>query len=178
MSRTLNRLMVALLVLAAAGCAKKVDVEKARAALRATDMEWSSAANNADSFASYFATAGTLLPPSEPAVTGTGNIREWASRMMSTPGFSVNWRVSAADVAKSGELGYTSGTYTLHMQNPDGAAIDDHGKYLTVWTRDKDGKWKVTFDTFNSDLPPATPATESEHKGNMAPEDSSWVNDK
>ena len=34
----------------------------------------------------------------------------------------------------------------------------DRGKYLEVWKKQADGKWKVVADMFNSDLPLAPPA--------------------
>ena len=34
---------------------------------------------------------------------------------------------------------------------------EDHGKYVEVWNKQADGKWKAVADIFNSDLPVATP---------------------
>jgi ketosteroid isomerase-like protein len=56
-------------------------------------------------------------------------------------------------VAKSGELGYTSGTYQMTFNDPSGKPISDTGKYVTVWKKQSDGGWKVLLDSFNSDLP-------------------------
>jgi len=162
MSKTFKCALLVALALASAGCAKKVDLEASRASLKAVEAQWSNAADNADSFVSFFAPDGALLPPNEPAVSGAENLHAWATRMMGMPGFSVSWQTNVADVSKSGDLGYTSGTYKLSMQGPDGEPISDHGKYLTVWRKDKTGAWKAVFDTFNSDvaMAPAEPAEE------------------
>jgi ketosteroid isomerase-like protein len=56
-------------------------------------------------------------------------------------------------VARSGELGYTSGTYDFSMKDASGKIISDKGKYVTVWKKQADGTWKVLLDTYNSDLP-------------------------
>ena len=61
-------------------------------------------------------------------------------------------------VASSGELGYTSGTYDFSIKDASGKTISDKGKYLTVWKKEADGAWKVLFDTYNSDLLPASNA--------------------
>jgi ketosteroid isomerase-like protein len=157
----MKKLPFALLVvcaLVAAGCAKKVDVEGARTALQKADSDWSAAATNVDTFMGFMAPDGAIYPPNEPAAVGTDNVRAWATRMLGMPGFSVSWQSSAADVAASGEMGYTAGTYTLHVQGPT-EAISDNGKYLTVWKKDTSGAWKVVYDIFNSDLMPmAAPA--------------------
>jgi len=47
---------------------------------------------------------------------------------------------------------YSQGTYTLTMTNPKTKKpLTDKGKYLTVYTKQADGSWKVAADTFNSD---------------------------
>jgi ketosteroid isomerase-like protein len=32
--------------------------------------------------------------------------------------------------------------------------MDDHGKYLTIWEKQKDGSLKVKVETWNSDVQP------------------------
>ena len=70
------------------------------------------------------------------------------------PNFKISWQAKRADVAKSGELGYTSGTYQFSFVDPSGKTISDNGKYVTVWKKQMDGSWKVLLDIFNTDLPP------------------------
>ncbi|MGA7930824.1 MAG: DUF4440 domain-containing protein [Candidatus Sulfotelmatobacter sp.] len=70
---------------------------------------------------------------------------------------SITWRPNKADVARSGELGYTSGTYEMSFKDASGKAVADKGKYLMVWKKQADGAWKVLFDMSNSDLPRASP---------------------
>jgi len=35
------------------------------------------------------------------------------------------------------------------------APMEDHGKYLTIWEKQKDGSLKVKVETWNSDVNPA-----------------------
>ena len=35
--------------------------------------------------------------------------------------------------------------------------VADRGKFVEVWKKQADGKWKVVADIFNSDLPAAPP---------------------
>jgi ketosteroid isomerase-like protein len=63
------------------------------------------------------------------------------------------------EVARSGDLAYIMGTYQLTMKDAQGNAVPDHGKFVEVWEKQPDGKWKVGADIFNSDLPlPPAPA--------------------
>ena len=148
--------VVLLLAVAAAGCAKKADVAGSEDALRAADEQWSKAGNNAEVFAGFFATDGVLMPPNQPAIAGLADIRAFAQQLMELPGFALTWHPTHVEVAQSGELGYTMGTFTMSMQGANGT-LSDAGKYLTVWKKDESGAWKVAYDTFNSNTPLAPP---------------------
>jgi ketosteroid isomerase-like protein len=111
----------------------------------------------ADAFMGFVAQDGMIMPPNEPAVSGAA-AHDWAAKTMATPGFGVSWSASVVEVAGSGDVGYTSGTYDLHANAPDGSPFSDHGKYLTVWKKDAAGAWKVALDTFNSDVAMGTAA--------------------
>jgi ketosteroid isomerase-like protein len=54
-------------------------------------------------------------------------------------------------VAKSGDFGYTAGTYEDSFKGPDGTLASENGKYLCVWRKQKDGTWQAVHDMWNSD---------------------------
>ena len=56
-------------------------------------------------------------------------------------------------------MGYTLGNYEMSFNDPAGKPVNDKGKYVSIWAKQPDGKWKVVVDMFNSDLP--APGTES-----------------
>ncbi len=156
--------LVCLLLVTSFGCAKKADVEAERAALRQADTDWAAtlAAKDVEAFVGYFAPDAVVLAPHLPAMTGTDAIREWATTSMNFPGFAVTWTVTSAEVAASGDMGYTLGDFTFHVEF-DGTPLDDRGKYATIWKKQADGSWKVVVDAFNSEIemmppPGAAPA--------------------
>ena len=154
MSMRLKCALLLLLAVASAGCAKKVDVAGSKAALQKADADWSaSVAQGADAFAAFVASDGIVMPPNEPVVGGAAATKDWAAKTLAMPGFGVTWTSNVAEVSASGDVGYTSGTYDLHANAPDGSMFSDHGKYLTVWKKDATGTWKVAYDMFNSDMP-------------------------
>jgi ketosteroid isomerase-like protein len=59
-------------------------------------------------------------------------------------------------MAASGDLGYTYGTYVLTSKDKDkdGKPIVEHGRYLTIWKKQKDGIWKVAVDMDNASPKP------------------------
>ena len=124
------------------------------AAIRETDEAWSKAAEarNLDAVVSYYTADAQLLAPNAPIAIGTPAIRAgWAPLM--DPAVALSWKVSKVEVARSGDLGFVVGTYTMAMK-----PVNDTGKMVEVWKKQADGKWKCVADIFNSDLPPTPPA--------------------
>jgi ketosteroid isomerase-like protein len=95
-----------------------------------------------------------MLPPNMPMVTGKQAVRAvWAQLMGNgNPGFTVSWESSKAEVSRSGDFAYDIGTYQLTMNDPQGKPNSDRGKYMVVWKKQADGKWKAVGDMFKSDL--------------------------
>lgn len=71
-------------------------------------------------------------------------------------GAGLSWRPVAADIAASGDLGFTRGDWTARIPGEDGAVAESTGRYLSIWKRQADGAWKVTLDFGNSGPPPAS----------------------
>lgn len=133
--------------------ARSVNVEQERTALMAVDREWSQTTKDPDKFVSYFADGASIYPPGMPLITGKDAIRKGYGEMAAAPGFALSWTPTKADVAASGDLGNTSGTYEMTM-----GGATEKGKYVTTWKKQADGTWKVADDIFNADSSPAAPA--------------------
>jgi ketosteroid isomerase-like protein len=93
----------------------------------------------------------SMLSPNAPIAIGKTAVAKAIQDDFSTGDLS--WRPNAAGVARSGDLGYTTGLYELRLKGAAGGAVVDNGKYLTIWKKEPDGFWRVLFDTFNSDRP-------------------------
>ncbi len=59
----------------------------------------------------------------------------------------------AGAVARSGEIGYVSGTWQFTVNDPARKPATDRGKFVEVLKKQADGTWKCTTDIWNSDLP-------------------------
>ena len=64
--------------------------------------------------------------------------------------FSITWDPNYAEVAASGDMGYTVGRYE-RTSRAEGETVVNAGTYLTVWRRQEDGSWKVKADIGNPD---------------------------
>lgn len=135
------------------------------AAIRDADAQWSktAGAKDVDGTVAYYTDDATVLSPNAPMTTGKPAIRAvWAELL--GPGTSIAWQASKVEVARSGDLSYIMGTYQLTMKDPQGNPVNDKGKFVEVWKKQADGKWKVVADIFNSDLPVAAPPSPAEGK--------------
>src|SRR3989339_531974 len=77
-------------------------------------------------------------------VVGIGQLSKLYSRPDTS--FSLIWEPLYGAIARSGDLGYTYGTYTLKLT--DSVA---YGTYVTIWRKTPKG-WKFVLDTGNDGL--------------------------
>lgn len=95
-------------------------------------------------FIDYIDSNGVLLRPGHMPIVGADAI-DFLIQQNDT-GFVLSWQPSFAEVANSGELGYTYGMYALQMKDKDTTIF---GTYVSIWKRQADGKWKFMLDTGN-----------------------------
>ena len=72
--------------------------------------------------------------------------------LFSDTGFILTWEPQFAEVAASGELGYSYGLYTMSTKEKEGKKVMERGTYVSVWKKDKTGDWKFVLDTGNEGL--------------------------
>lgn len=127
------------------------------ASLRQADSAFAHAvaAEDLEATMAFYADDAALLTANAPTTTGRDAIRKAFIDLFASAGFSLDWALTGADVSKSGDLGYTVGTYQMTVPGPKGQLLSDKGKYVTVWKKQADGSWKVVIDIGNSNLPSA-----------------------
>jgi ketosteroid isomerase-like protein len=111
------------------------------------------------------------MVPGSPSSHGITAVSADIRQMVADPALSLKFQSSKIDVAKSGDLGYTQGIYTMTMTDPASKAIiHDHGTYVTTYRKQPDGTWKAVADIATSEVPPPMPApTSKRSKGKGAP---------
>jgi ketosteroid isomerase-like protein len=95
----------------------------------------------ADAYRRVLASDGRVYRDGVMPIVGAAAAERWfatrSDRRMT--GESLN-----AEAAKSGDLGYTYGRYTLTAADPGGDP--ERGHYVRVWTRTRSGQWKLALD--------------------------------
>ena len=104
-------------------------------------------------YMSYYADDAVEVPNGAAIITGKVNIAKTMG-FLDDKNNHLSWTPVGADVSASGELGYTYGTYEFRSVGKDGNPAVEHGKYTSIWKKQKDGSWKVVLDMGNSSNSP------------------------
>jgi uncharacterized protein (TIGR02246 family) len=106
-----------------------------------------------------YADDAVVMNPNAPAQTGKEQIRAGMKPLFDDPGFTTKYEITGVELAQSGELGYTRGTYSGTSTDPvTKKIVSERGKWLTIRRKQADGAWKIIVDTASSDLPLPAPA--------------------
>ena len=148
-TRTLVTLTVGLAAVAVCLAAdSKIEQE-----IRDLDERWSNVAGakDVDKTVSYYSEDAVVMPPNGPSATTKEAIRALWKDLLTDA--SISWKTKKVEVAQSGDLAFSSGTYEVTLNDPTGKSVNDRGKYVVVWEKQADGSWKCGTDIWNSDLP-------------------------
>lgn len=153
--------VTASLLLMTAGCnqapppapdTREADLKAIKAAddAEAKDM----AAKAFDKMADYYADDAVLITPGAPAAVGKEAIKGM-SKVLVEMETELKFGGTKVDVAKSGDLGYVQGTYTMVTTDPKTKRrMSEKGNYVTVYKKQTDGAWKIIEDINTPDSAP------------------------
>jgi len=151
---------VAVLATMMAGCSQTaMDTHEADARLlKDNETQWNQewALKDPEKLMAHYAEDAVLMAPGMPASYGKDAIRKTLKEMLTDPAVSLKFQASKVEVAKAGDVGYTQGSYTLTMTDPNSKqVVNDHGSYVTTYRKASDGSWKAMADIATSEVPPA-----------------------
>jgi ketosteroid isomerase-like protein len=123
-----------------------VDTAATYAELARTEVAFSDAAATsiAKAFATY-AEPGAAKTDGSVYIFGREAIEGFFTGQKPPPGFTgIQWRPEHGSVARSGDLGFTTGPVTRRGGAQPGAGPT--GRYFTIWRRQTDGTWRYVVD--------------------------------
>ena len=113
---------------------------------------------DAAAFASNYGADAVMMTPGMSPMRGPDGIRAGMKDMMADPLLKLDFASDRVEVADSGDLAATRGSYTLTVTDPaTKKPINDKGSYVTVFRKQKDDAWKAVLDIDVSELPPPAP---------------------
>lgn len=143
-------LFAALIVLAPARPAASAPQATAET-LKQLEGEFMKAAaeKGSSGYMSYYADDAVEVPNGGALIQGKIDIAKGMG-FLDDKNNSLTWAPVGADISASGDLGYTYGTFEFRSKDKDGKVVVDHGKYTSIWKKQKDGTWKVVLDMGNA----------------------------
>jgi len=133
-----------------------MDVEAARLSLIQVEEDYSklvSSKKTIDSFLSLMADDVRLFRLNAFPAVG----KQATQAALATRQGVLSWQPVKADVSRSGDLGYTYGSYEFKASGVDAKPVEK-GNYVRIWKRQRGGKWRVVLDILNP-TPPPQPAS-------------------
>lgn len=131
-----------------------VDLAAEKATLLATATAFNASTGDLEKRMSFFADDAIRLGPGQGALIGKAAIKARAAELKALPGFTVESQTKSAEVAASGDLGYTFGAGKVSVQS-GGQVVTVPGHSLTIWKK-QGGAWKVVAEAVS-----ATPGAET-----------------
>lgn len=101
-----------------------------------------------DSAADVYAESVIVMPPGAPAIVG----RETVLGMLRGSPAIAGGAPELLEIEVRGDLAYTRARYTLVT-----GATTDTGKMIEIWTRGRDGRWRLARDIWSSDRAAVAP---------------------
>ena len=154
-------ILVALLLAAAVtSCAPPApDVAQDRKASEAITQQSQKdlLAGNFDTTLATYADDAVSMPHGGPMIKGKEAIRAEMVRMIGTGMKFSKVIFTTLDVKVNGNSAFEIGTFDMAFAMPGGSEMSEQGKYLTVYERGPDGKWRIKVETWNGDAPTPAP---------------------
>lgn len=133
-------------------------------ALKDNEAQWNKdyQGKDVDKLVAHYTDDAVLMSPGAPPWNGKDAIRAGMKEMISDSALSLTFVPGRVEVAKSGDMAYTEGSYTMTMTDPaTKKPINDKGSYVTVYKKEADGSWKAVSDIATSATPPGQPTSKA-----------------
>jgi uncharacterized protein (TIGR02246 family) len=146
----------------AAACAPRAEKPRFNAAravdaIRTGEVKWNSDWKSGDpgKVVAHYAPEAVLMVPGEAPMIGLEAIRAGAQKSMDDAAFTLTFSSDKVDVAVSGDLAVSRGTYKETATDPaTKSRVDAAGTFVTVYKPQPDGSWKAIWDIATPGAPP------------------------
>ena len=130
------------------GASKRPGSDADRQAILQADIELNRAVQGHDveTFKALIDDDGTFYSRSGPTTGRDAVAESWKPLLERERTSTLTWEPKSAEVADSGDLGFTRGEYDLRGWAKDGKVTHGKGHYVTIWRKGQDGRWRVAVD--------------------------------
>jgi ketosteroid isomerase-like protein len=159
--RTMSVFAAAAIAASVAGCApgqpSGPTLEDDIAAIMAFNERYLGSINDEDigTLASLTTEHHVMIAPNRPPIVGKAANDEMNGKAFEEFRFDETW--NPTETVVSGDLAFQSGSYSsTATPRAGGDARTIKGTFLRIYQRQRNGEWRMTRDTFNTETTPAT----------------------
>jgi ketosteroid isomerase-like protein len=137
-----------------------IDTAAVEQELRDIETQWMGEYNarNLDALTAHYAEDAALANPGVPLAVDATSRRAALAQFVADPSLKLEFAADRVTVAKSGELAYSRGQFTMQTTDPaTKQPKTETGTYLTVWRKQADNSWKAVEDAIIPGAPEPTP---------------------
>jgi len=125
-------------------------------AIRDTEAAWvkAFATKEPEKAAAFYADDAASMLPDTPLMSGKQAILAGMKPELGDPNFSLVFAPTKVEIAKSGDIAYTQGTFQYTTTDPKTKKrVGQAGNYVEVYKKQADGTWKVEEDIATEETP-------------------------
>ena len=146
---------IAVSILALSGCTARPpapDSAAARGQLLQADRDFAraTAQRGMDGWMEAYTADAVRLTMGGAVARGHEAIREFDASIFEDPDVRLVWTPTDGGAFSDGHYGWTTGTSFMHRVSSPTDTLWQ-GRYVTLWRREADGRWRVVLDTGASD---------------------------
>jgi uncharacterized protein (TIGR02246 family) len=125
-------------------------------AIRDSEAAWvkAFATKEPEKAAAFYADNAASMLPDTPLMTGRKAIIAGMKPELGDPNFSLVFAPTKVEIAKSGDIAYSQGTFKYTTTDPKTRKrLGQAGNYVEVYKKQADGTWKVEEDIATEETP-------------------------
>jgi uncharacterized protein (TIGR02246 family) len=127
-------------------------LSRAEATIRQMTHDWAAACNNKqiEDLLEFYAPDALVMRPNVPPVRGTAAIREFFVGALEAGLGDVEMETVRVELL--GDVAYHAGRCKMLVPVVMGKRREERGKYVIVFSKEKNGQWKAVVDCWSTDL--------------------------
>jgi len=147
-SKRMKKFLLSLFTLVIFSCGEVVDVESI---IIDNNSKWVEYYNKGDAkgIASLHTLDAVVILPKSDFVVGRDNIEQMYKSEIDMGNGTLG--LQTTEVIQEGLYAYETGLYDIKM-TIEGEEVNDYGKYIVVWEKQKNGDWLCKKDIWNTSL--------------------------
>ena len=125
-----------------------INIDSELLSLKEADKKWADvcALKDIERMLDFYDNDGYNIDPQGNVHRGKDELRKLWANEFAKPDYLLTWELKEAYVARYGDIGFTTGSWSMKFTSKTGKQLNYNGTYVAIWKKQSDGSWKVLVD--------------------------------